>query len=393
MDRYRILFFTSSLAIGGAERHVLNLCRYLRSAGHDASVCTISPVEDGLESAFVEEGIPLFRVPIRSLAMLPSPPVVSGLRRTVGAVCPHVLHAHLFQAEVAGAFASLLARSPLIVTRHSAGLEFHGWRRWAARFLEPLVRLCVAVSEQAADEAIALGYPRSKVSVVPNAVDPRRFSPLEEPDRERRRRALAASLFADPGEEPFFLVGSAGGLKAVKNFAAMVRLSARLSAIEREGNLRGAMRFVVFGSGPERGALAALTRELGVDSSFAFPGSREDLEEVLPLLDVFVLPSLSEGVPMALLEAMSSGVACVASEVGGIGKVLSGVGVLVPPGDEGALIDAVHGLLEHEASRRDLGRRARVRVFERYHIDIWGERMVSVYRSAIEGVSPGRPSR
>jgi len=87
---------------------------------------------------------------------------------------------------------------------------------------------------------------------------------------------------------------------------------------------------------------------------------------------------------MALLEAMSSGVACVASDVGGIGEVLSDAGVVVAPGDEEAALRAVQYLVENEDTRREIGRKARVRVLERFHIDIWSEKMLSIYRSAIK---------
>ena len=382
MDRHRILLVTSSLSIGGAENHILNLCRSIRSAGHEAAVWTISPYEDGLESTLVNEGIPLFRVPLRSLAELPSPRTVSSMRRMLGSFQPHLLHAHLFHAEVAAAYASLFLRVPLIVTRHSAGLEFRGWRRWVARLLEVRVAGCVAVSKEAAEEAVRMGYPKRKITVLPNAVDPQRFVPMDEPEREKRRQALSAALFPGTPASPFILIGSAGGLKSVKNFPLMVRVAARLAAARTGDPAKRGLRFVIFGEGKERAALAALARGLGIETSFALPGRREDMAKIYALFDIFLLPSLSEGVPMALLEAMSSGVACVASDVGGIGEVLSDAGVVVAPGDEEAALRAVQYLVENEDTRREIGRKARVRVLERFHIDIWSEKMLSVYRSA-----------
>jgi glycosyltransferase involved in cell wall biosynthesis len=164
----------------------------------------------------------------------------------------------------------------------------------------------------------------------------------------------------------------------------MVRVAARLAAERRQNDTEPGLRFVIFGEGNEYAALAALVRDLGIESSFVLPGRRGDIEDVYPLLDIFMLPSLSEGVPLALLEAMSSGVACVASEVGGIGEVLSGAGTLVFPGDEEAFLDAVQHLVKDMDGRRMLGRKGRVRVLERFHIDIWREKMLSVYQSVLE---------
>ena len=92
---------------------------------------------------------------------------------------------------------------------------------------------------------------------------------------------------------------------------------------------------------------------------------------------------------MALLEAMSSGVACVASDVGGVGEVLAEAGVLARAGDEDAFLESLQDLVINIDRRKELGRRARVRVLERYNVDIWGERILAVYRSVLEG-GPGR---
>jgi glycosyltransferase involved in cell wall biosynthesis len=145
---------------------------------------------------------------------------------------------------------------------------------------------------------------------------------------------------------------------------------------------------VIFGEGEERSAYERLGRELGIDRIFSLPGRRDDLESLYPLLDVFLLPSWNEGLPMALLEAMSSGVACVASDVGDVGEAIEGAGVAAPRGDEDALVDILQRLVAQEDERKELGRKARVRVLERYNVDLWGERILSVYRSVLGRRSP-----
>jgi len=382
MDRLRILHFTSSLRTGGAEHHILDLCRYLRGAGHESAICTTASVEEGLEGAAVAEGVPLYRLPLRSLAALPAPRASAALRRIIAGARPDILHGHLFHGEAVAAWARTRTRAPLVVTRHSAGLEFGGWRRVLARLYGRGVARCVAVSREAADEARRMGYPAARIAVLPNAVDARRFHPLEPGDRERRRGAFIAELFPGESGEGVTLVGSVGGLKPVKGHALLIEAAARLVAKGREGG-GGAYRFVIVGEGPERLALERRAREAGVDRLFALPGARGDVDSVVPLLDVFVLPSRTEGVPLALLEAMSSGVACVASDVGGVGEALGEAGILVPPGDVEGFAAAARRLAEDGAERAELGRRARVRALERYDIEIWGERMLAIYREAL----------
>ena len=388
MDHYRILFFTSSLQTGGAERHLLNLCRYLRSAGHEVAVCTLSPDEEGLERFFIDEGIQLFRLPLRSLRFLPAPRTVAGIRRIAGIFKPQIVHAHLFHAEVAAAFAAIVAPAPLVATRHSAGLEFRGWRALAARVIAPRFDACIAVSRGAAEEAIRKGFPPAKVALIPNAVDPGRFRPLAEADREKGRGALAAELYPEAVPRPFVLIGSAGGLKPVKNYPLMLRAASRLVSARSSSPGAPELRFVIFGEGEERSAYERLGRELGIDRIFSLPGRRDDLESLYPLLDVFLLPSWNEGLPMALLEAMSSGVACVASDVGDVGEAIEGAGVAAPRGDEGALVEILQRLVAKEDEIKELGRKARVRVLERYNVDLWGERILSVYRSVLGRRSP-----
>ncbi|MFA4947153.1 MAG: glycosyltransferase [Candidatus Krumholzibacteriia bacterium] len=384
MDRYRILFFTSSLRTGGAERHLLNLCRYLRSAGHEAAVCTLSSVEDGLERFFLDEEIQLFRLPLGSLRSLPAPRTVSGIRRIAGIFKPHIVHAHLFHAEVAAAFATLVAPVPLVATRHSAGLEFRGWRTLAARVIAPRFTACIAVSKGAAEEAIQKGFAPAKVVLIPNAVDPERFRPLAEADREKGRESLATELYPEAVKRPFVLIGSAGRLKPVKNYPLMLRVASRLVSERVSHPGAPELRFVIFGEGEERSAYERLGRELGIDRIFSLPGSMDNLEALYPLLDIFLLPSWSEGLPMALLEAMSSGVACVASDVGDVGEAIEGAGVAAPPGDENALVEILQHLITQEDKIKELGRKARVRVLERYNVDIWGERVLAVYRSVLQ---------
>lgn len=384
MDHYRILFFTSSLRTGGAEHHVRNLCRWLTSAGHESAVCTLSRAEEGLEALLLADSITLYRCPLRSLWALPTPRVIAGIRRVMRSYQPQLIHAHLFHAEVAAVVASSLARVPVVVTRHSAGLEFRGWHAAAARMLGPRIAACIAVSAQAAEESLALGYRRDKVATIPNAIDPETFRPLDGSAREQKRAALCAELFGNSmAAEPVVLIGSVGGLKPVKNFPLMLRVASMILSDAGTGPGGTALRFVIFGEGSERGRLAALCRDLGIERFVSLAGKKENLEEIYPLLDIFLLPSLSEGVPLALLEAMSSGVACLASDVGGVGEVLQGAGVLANSEDERSFLESLQRVVMNGEERREFGRKARIRVLERYNIDIWGERTLAVYRSVL----------
>jgi glycosyltransferase involved in cell wall biosynthesis len=384
MDSYRILFFTSSLRGGGAENHLLNLCRYLKSLGHEPAVCTISPEEDGLEHVMLIDGIGLIRLPLRSLADLLSPAKIWTLRGIVKRFDPDIMHAHLFHGEVVAWVSSHFAGAPLVVTRHSTGLEFRGWRKVLARLMNSRLARVIAVSREAAVEAEGMGYRRENISLIPNAIDTRRFRPLGEEERENQRRLLLERYFPDAAADTP-IIGSMGGLKPIKNFPLLIRLAVIFAG---EGPLAAVPRFLMFGEGAERERLEKLSSDLGAKAFVALPGRRERPEEVYPLFDIFVLPSRSEGVPMALLEAMASAVPCVASDVGDIGEVISETGFTVSEGDEEGFAAAVRTLVENPPLRAELGRKARVRILELYDTDVWGDAILGIYRSLIGHQQP-----
>lgn len=387
MDSYRILFLTSSLSSGGAENHLLNLCRFMKSRGHDTAVCTFSSREDGLESSLLLEGIELNRVPIDSLSDIPFPGKIASLKRIVKRFHPDILHAHLFHGEVLAWIASHFTRAPLIATRHSSGLEFQGWRGLFAGFMRHRFRAVIAVSKGAAEETRNLGYGEGTIHLVPNAIDTDRFRPLEGAERRRLRTELLERFF--PGtDETTPIVGAVGRLKAVKDFPLLVRLAVGFGAWKGPGL---APRFLIFGEGGQREYLSGLIEQQGAGEAIALAGYSDRLERIYPLFDLFVLPSRSEGTPMALLEAMSCSVACIASDVGGVGETIEDAGLTVQSGDESGFASAIRTLIDQPQLRAELGRRARVRILERYDIHSWGESILEVYRSLLDrNRSPSR---
>lgn len=139
--------------------------------------------------------------------------------------------------------------------------------------------------------------------------------------------------------------------------------------------------FVLAGDGPERNALETTARQLGIRSSVCFLGVREDIPELLSSMDVVVIPSVFEGLPMTLLEAMAAGRAVVASSVGGIPNVIQERmnGLLLPPGDVNGLTAALCGLLKDRELRVALGQKARETIGARFSAASMAERYLKVY--------------
>lgn len=216
--------------------------------------------------------------------------------------------------------------------------------RWLFRYVDTVVAVC----SKAKEELVARGVPDSRVVVIPNGVDTSPFLGLPEGARLRAREAGSAA------SSDVVLV-HVGSFSPEKNHAALIRLLARL-----RGQKISARLWLV-GEGQERAAIERYTEDAGVRPYVWFAGSREDVPAILAGGDIFVLPSSTEGMPAALIEAGLAGLPAVAFDVGGVSEVIASgtTGWVVPAADDGALYEAVVRLTESPAMRAVMARAAR----------------------------------
>jgi glycosyltransferase involved in cell wall biosynthesis len=210
----------------------------------------------------------------------------------------------------------------------------------------------VAVSHAARRAACAReGLAPERVAVIPNAVDPSRFEP------RGRRAAMRAEIGAGPAD---VLVGAVGNLLPVKGHATLLDAlaTARAAAPGR------ALRLAIAGAGPLGPELRARAERLGIAGRTAFLGAVSDVPALLEALDIFALPSRSEGMSNALLEAAAAGLPVVASCAGGNPEVLRDgeEALFFPAGDAPALAEAILALARDPARARALGAAAKARV-------------------------------
>lgn len=218
----------------------------------------------------------------------------------------------------------------------------------------------VAVSDKIKSDLVRRGIGESKVVVVPNAVMP--F--CNEDERLVRRREKRHFLSIEDHE---WAVGYLGRLSEEKGLPHLVEAVTFLhdSAIR--------VKLVIVGDGPARIMLEHLVREKRIDDSVVFAGFQKDTENWLSALDIFILPSLTEGTPMALLEAMGMSVPVIATAVGGVPEVITdGVnGLLVPPADFQCIGQKVEWLMKNQELMDRIGRAGRNTIKEKYNIDSW----------------------
>jgi sugar transferase (PEP-CTERM/EpsH1 system associated) len=225
--------------------------------------------------------------------------------------------------------------------------DLHGTRprrRRLRRACDRFVDHYVTVSRQLADWLMTTdGVAPGRITQIYNGVDLGRF-------------VLPVRTGGD------FVVGTVGRLQAVKDQATLLRATARL--LEREPGLRARLRLRLVGDGAERGPLERLARELGIAGSTTFTGFRDDIPAELARLDVFVLPSLNEGISNTVLEAMACATPVIATAVGGNPELVTEgeTGFLVAVGDEQALAERLGRYAADPALRARHGQAGRARV-------------------------------
>ena len=211
----------------------------------------------------------------------------------------------------------------------------------------------IAVSTKVADAVqLYTGIPKERITTIPNGVNPARV--LSADDRGRLRRALGL-----PGDRPVLV--SVGRLTRQKGYPYLLNALASMRAEERPLAL-------IAGDGPDRTDLEARIKHLRLEEDVWLLGNRQDIPDILAAADLFVLASLWEGLPLALLEAMAAGLPCAVTGVGGNLELIETgkSGILLPTANESALAGAIRCLLREPQERKRMGEAAREH-FDRHY--------------------------
>lgn len=324
-----VLHLSGSLGFGGAEQVIVNLARYADTSHWRPVIgCLLDPrcKESPMLRAAQQLGIETAEFRLRGRFDLGRIRLVRDFlkQRRVS-----VLHCHGYKPDGYG----WLAARGLPVARVCT---IHGWWRSTLnmRIYEALDRCIflrgfhqvIAVSDALRQEALRAGHARRGVLVIPNGLDLARF-PL-------RQERAAGPLPLDPQDE---VIGTVARLWPEKGHAYL------LSAATQVLRQRPRCRFVFVGDGIEEHDLRHRVARLGIADRVMFAGLRSDIPQVLAQFDLFVLPSLKEGLPIAILEAMAVGIPVVATAVGNVPTVVrhGDTGLLVPPANVDALADAI----------------------------------------------------
>ena len=369
MTRTGLLFVLTSPVRGGVEEVVLALLQRLDRSEFRLALAAPPPLLDALAPDLAGVPVATLGVAAESWGRRDE---IARLAAFIRRLRPDVVNPHLFRSTlVAAPVARWCGARSVVETYH--GRE--GWRRGPVRgrflpdrLIARLLDGVIAVSEAARDFLIAAkGYPPGRVVVVPNGRDLSVYGPGE--GREPVRRALGLDAAAP-------VVGVVGRLEAQKGHTYLLDA---WPDVRRD--FPGA-RLLVVGDGALRAELEARALGPGLHGSVTFTGFRADVPRVLAALDVLVLPSLYEGMPLTVIEASAMGLPVVATAVDGTPEVVRDgeTGRLVPPARPAALADALRALLADPARARAMGRAGRAHVLARFDLDTQVEATARVYR-------------
>lgn len=389
LRRIRVLHVVPSLYGGGMEHLMLEVMRASTPAGGSSEsfrvthgVCILRAADDRLLSQCrsVATTWVLGRRKTRDWSSW------KRLRQVIGDFDPDVVEALSTAAWVDAARAVAGRRQTKLV------LSYHGQvdttsagrlRRWLNRWAARKSAAVITVSREAADRlAGEWGIPAAKLRTLPNGVDVSRFRPPNDNDeRVRIRRKLGV-----PDTSKVAIC--AANLMPIKAVDVLIEAWRQLPGDQE------AMRLLIVGDGPTAGELKATADRLHCDHTVSFLGNRDDVPALLRAADLFVSSSRYEACSIAILEAMSSGLAVVATDVGGNRELVEHgrSGWLVPPDRADLLARAIADALKDDCTRRQAGQHARTVVTQQYNLEACARRYADLFHSTVGSArqrSPG----
>ncbi len=359
--------------LGGAERQLAALAPLLQARGIEVYVLTRR--YRGLASFEMIDGVPVYRLPVPGPKPLASVTFTSAAVRLLRQLQPHVIHAYsLFSPATTAVAAHFLFGTPVAVKVLRGGSlgdvrrlkqKLFGAQRLS--LFRKYVQAFTTISHEIDTELAEVDVPSERRPFIPNGVDTTRFFPVA----PEEKGALRTTLRLSDGPTVLFV----GRLAAEKRVDQLLSIWPAIRAAEPEALL------CLLGTGAAEDRLRRDAPE-GV----RFAGGVDDVVPYLQAADLFVLPSVTEGLSNALLEALAAGLPTVATIVGGTTDVIThdDNGYLVPPGHPAALQEAIL-LLLHDANRRaQFARRGRVRIMRDYALPLTAERLCILYRQLLQ---------
>jgi glycosyltransferase involved in cell wall biosynthesis len=364
----RILHLISSVGLFGAERVAVELAKSLKKTYHCEPILGVirnvyNPHEEISEEAD-RNGIPHTVFTCKSQLDLQ---LAFSVREFIKKNRVDIIHCHGYKSNFYGLLASR-GQVPSVTTNHN-WLTAH-WKLKAYCFLDSLwIRFfdrIVAVSNEVKKDMLRYKIPEEKIRVIDNGIALERFEKVVETKKMKNQLGF---------DEEIRIIGTIGSLIIEKGHIYLLEAARQILDGVKD------LKFLIIGDGPLRKPLEEKSEELGIKKDVIFMGQREDIPELLMAMDVFVLPSIKEGLPVALLEAMAAKRPVIATRVGAIPKVIENkdIGILVEPKDINELRDAIMNLIDDPWRMNLLARGGFSRVCMDFSSDEMGKHYLKLY--------------
>ena len=366
----KILHIISSAGLYGAENVLLNLVGLLKKNGSAPYLACLKNYHRADPDVYLEsqkQGLPSrvvtcrYRFDMRALM---------DIRRFAKSEGIQIIHTHGYKSNLYGFIISRSLGIPVVAT-------LHGWTgqtqkvrlyekldRWVIRRMDHLVSVAPMICEELA----SLKLNGTRITFIPNGVDTEKFNPAKIDKDARKKLGLDNSL----------VIGTVGRLSKEKGHIYLIEAFAKISREVPEA------RLLIVGDGPLKDSLQLTSYSLQLKDKVIFAGKRDDLPCLYKTMDIFVLPSLTEGLPLVLLEAMSMRLPVVATRVGGMPYVLGeDGGIIVPPRHIEELKNSILLLAKDPSLQRRIGERAREKISLCFSLSSFYEKYMDMYKNII----------
>lgn len=371
---------------GGLENGLVNLVNRLPPDRYRHAIVSMTEI-GGIARRIDRVDVELIELRRSPGPLLRETPRLVRLFRRLRPAIVHTRNVGTLEAQIAAALAGVRSR-----VHGEHGWEIHDLgeghpgllrtRRWMRHWVHVQIALSTPTRRYLAER---VGVDDRRLMQIANGVDTDRFKPPDPSGRQPLRNAPSWPIDA-------VVVGTVGRLQDVKNPLALVHAVASL--LSRRPELASRLRLALIGDGPLSDAVSVAVRQTGLEQLAWLPGARDDVADVHRAIDVFVLPSLAEGLCNALLESMACGRPAVATDVGGNPEIVeSGItGTIVPSADVEGLARAIERYVDDPALRGQHGEAGRRRVIERFSMQQMISGYDALYRDLVVSRAPSQLS-
>jgi len=370
----KILLLTTHINVGGVGFYTVNLAKYLRKMGHNPVVVSSGgDLEELLQKADVKH----IKMDLKTKAEFgfKVAKAIHPLTRLVKKEGFDVIHAQTRVAQVAGGIVSKITHVPIVSTGHGFFKHERLFRKLFPFWGDKVIAISESVREHLIND---FHIEKERVTVVYNGIELDRFLKKNgEIDQNMRDKM---SLNRD-----LTIVGAIGRLSSVKGYIYLVKAFKKV-AKENEN-----VRLLIVGEGGEKPKLEKEVKEANLENKVIFESKKMATEDYLSVMDIFCQPSIKEGLGLALIEAMASGRACIASNVGGIPEIIDHEvdGILVPPQKPEALADAIIRIASNAELKQTFSTRAQQKAQNKFSIEDNARKTAEVYKKAEQKVWEG----